>query len=44
MKENWIQLIDRKEKDPFDAEAFVALMEYVGEATDYDKRRVVQED
>ena len=43
MKEKWIQLIDRKEKDPFDTEAFVALMEYVGEASDEDKRRVVQE-
>ena len=42
MKENWIQLIDRKEKDPFDTEAFVALMEYVSEASDEDKRRVVQ--
>ena len=43
MRETWIQLIDRKEKDPFDTEAFVALMEYVGEASDEDKRRVVQE-
>ena len=43
MKENWIQLIDRREKDPFETEAFVALMEYVGEASDEDKRRVVQE-
>ena len=43
MKENWIQLIDRREKDPFETEAFAALMEYVGEASDEDKRRVVQE-
>lgn len=28
MKESWIQHIDRKEKDPFDTEAFVALMEF----------------
>ena len=37
MKENWIQLIDTIEKDPFETEAFVALMEYVGEASDEDK-------
>ena len=43
MKENWIQLIDTIEKDPFETEAFFALMEYVGEASDDDKRRVVQE-
>ena len=43
MKENWIQLIDTIEKDPFETEAFFALMEYVGEASDEDKRRVVQE-
>ena len=41
MKENWIQLIDTIEKDPFETEAFFALMEYVGEASDDDKRRVV---
>lgn len=29
MKENWIQLIDTIEKDPFETEAFFALMEYV---------------
>ena len=38
MKENWIQLIDPIEKDSFETEAFVALMEYVGEASDEDKR------
>lgn len=43
MKENWIQLIDTIEKDPFETEAFFALMDYVGEASDDDKRRVVQE-
>ena len=43
MKENWIQLIDTIEKDPFETEAFFALMEYVGEVLDDDKRRVVQE-
>ena len=43
MKENWIQLIDTIEKDPFETEAFFALMEYVGEESDDDKRRVVQE-
>lgn len=43
MKENWIQLIDTIEKDPFEMEAFFALMDYVGEASDDDKRRVVQE-
>lgn len=43
MKENWIQLIDTIEKDPFETEAFFALMDYVGEALDEDKRRVVQE-
>ena len=43
MKEDWIQLIDTIEKDPFETEAFAALMEYVGEASDEDKRRVVQE-
>lgn len=43
MKENWIQLIDTIEKDPFETEAFLALMDYVGEASDDDKRRVVQE-
>ena len=40
MKENWIQLIDTIEKDPFETEAFFALMDYVGEASDDDKRRV----
>lgn len=43
MKEKWIQLINTIEKDPFETEAFFALMEYVGEASDEDKRRVVQE-
>ena len=43
MKENWIQLIDTIEKDPFETEAFFTLMDYVGEASDDDKRRVVQE-
>lgn len=43
MKENWIQLIDTIEKDPFETEAFFALMDYVGEASDDDKCRVVQE-
>ncbi len=39
MKENWIQLIDTIEKDPFETEAFFALMEYVGEASNHDKRQ-----
>lgn len=43
MKENWIQLIDRIENDPFEPDAFVTLMEQVGEASDEDKREVVQE-
>ena len=30
----WVQLIDTIEKDPFETEAFFALMEYVGEASD----------
>ena len=34
MKEKWIQLINTIEKDPFETEAFFALMEYVGEASD----------
>lgn len=33
-------VIDTIEKDPFETEAFFALMEYVGEASDDDKRRV----
>lgn len=43
MKENWIQLIDRIEKDLFDTDAFLALMEYVEEALDEVKREVVKE-
>ena len=43
MKENWIQLIDRIENDPFEPDAFVTLMDQVGEASDEDKREVVQE-
>ena len=31
MKEKWIQLINTIEKDPFETEAFFALMEYVDE-------------
>lgn len=43
MKEKWIQLIDRIEKDSFDTEVFIALMEYVGDALDDVKREVMQE-
>ena len=43
MKEKWMQLINTIEKDPSVTETCFALMEYVGEASDEDKRRVVQE-
>lgn len=43
MKANWIQLIDRIEKDSFDTEAFIALMDYVGDALDDVRREIVQE-